>query len=76
MSQILLDTAGCRQTVVAGCAVDHRQRIGAFGQEYLKLRGRGGRGSVEIGSLPPDDELPVRRSSQRLGKDTAGWAGT
>jgi hypothetical protein len=26
---------------------------------------------VEVGGLPPDDELPVGRSSQRLGEDTA-----
>src|SRR5438046_110491 len=26
---------------------------------------------VEVGRLPPDDELPVGRNSQRLSKDTA-----
>jgi hypothetical protein len=31
---------------------------------------------VEVGGLPSDDELPVRRSSQRLGKDTAVCADT
>jgi hypothetical protein len=31
---------------------------------------------VEVGGLPPDDELPVRRSSQRLGEDTAVCAHT
>ena len=75
--QILLDAAECRrQPVVAGHPVDHRQRIRAFGQQYLELRLRGTRGAVEVVGLPPDDELPVGRSSQRLGKDTAAWAGT
>ena len=62
--------------VVAGHPVDHRQRIRAFGQQYLELGGCGGRRAVEVGGLPPDDELPVGRSSQRLGKDTAVWADT
>src|SRR5207244_9301261 len=75
VSQILLDAAGCRQAVVAGRPVDHRERIRAFGQEYLELGGCGGRWGVEVGGLPPDDELPVGRSSQRLAKDTAVWAG-
>ena len=35
--QILLDAANCRQPVVAGHPVDHRQRIRAFGQQYLEL---------------------------------------
>jgi len=75
--QILLDAAECRrQPVVAGHSVDHRQRIGAFGQEHLELGLCGTRRAVEVVGLPPDDELPVGRSSQRLRKDTAAWAGT
>ena len=75
--QILLDAADrARQAVIAGHPVDHRQRIRAFGQSYLELRLRGTRGAVEVVGLPSDDELPVGRSSQRLGKDTAAWAGT
>jgi len=74
--QIFLDPADCRQAVVAGHPVDHRQRIRAFGQQYLELRLRGTRGAVEVVGLPPDDELPVWRTSHRLGEDTAVWAGT
>src|SRR5882724_662897 len=66
--QILLDAAGSRRAVVGGCPVDRRQRIRAFGQQYLELGSAAG--NVEVGGLPPDDELPVRRSSQRLGEDT------
>ena len=72
----MLDAADCSQTAVASYPVDYRQRIRAFGQQYLELRLRGTRRAVEIVGLPPDDELPIRRSSQRLGKDTAACAGT
>jgi hypothetical protein len=72
----LLDAANRRQPVVAGRPVDHRQSIRAFGQYYLELRLRRTRGTVEVVGLPPDDELPIRRSSHRLGKDTAACAGT
>ena len=38
MGQILLDAAGCRQAVVAArVPVDHRKRIGAFGQYHFEL---------------------------------------
>jgi hypothetical protein len=68
----LLDAAGCGQAVVAArVPVDHRKRIGAFGQYHFEL---GIPGHVEIDGLPPDDELPVGRTSHRLGKDTAVWA--
>ena len=76
MSQILLDAGDCRQPVVAAHPVDHRQRIRAFGQYYLELRLRGTRRAVEVVGQPPDEELPVGRSSHRLGEDTAVWAGT
>ena len=67
----MLDAAECRrQPVVVGHSVDHRQRTRAFGQYYLELGGPTA-GEVEVGGLPPDYELPVRRNSDRLGKDTA-----
>jgi hypothetical protein len=74
--QICLDSADCRQPIVAGYPVDHRQRGRAFGQYYLELRLRGTRRAVEVVGLPSDEELPVGRSSHRLGEDTAAWAGT
>ena len=77
MGQILLDAAGCRQAVVAArVPVDHRKRIGAFGQYHFELGAIATSGRGEEGGLPPDNELPVRRSSQRLGEDTAVWADT
>ena len=70
----MLDAAGCGQAVVSGRPVNHRERIRAFGQYYLEL-GRA-TNNVEVGGLPPDNELPVGLSSQCLGKDTAVWADT
>jgi hypothetical protein len=65
----LLDAAGCGGAVVAArVSVDHGKRIRAFGQYHFEL---GSPGIIEIDGLPSDDELPVGRSSQRLGKDTA-----
>ena len=69
--QILLGAADCRQPLIGGVTVDHRERIRAFGQYDLEL---GGTGKVEVSGLPPDEELPVGRISHRLGKDTAVWA--
>jgi hypothetical protein len=64
----LLNAAGSRQAVVAArVPIDHRKRIGAFGQYHFEL---GVPGIVEIDGLPPDDELPVGRASHRLGEDT------
>ena len=76
-SQILLDATGCRLSVVAArVPVDHRKRIRAFGQYHFELGVIATSGGGEVGGLPPDDELPVRRSSQRLREDTAVWADT
>jgi len=71
----LLDAAGGLCALVDRRPVDRRQRTRAFGQHNLEL-GRSLTGMVEVGGLPPDDELPVRRSSQRLGEDTAVCAHT
>ena len=72
----MLDAAHCRQPVVTGRPVDRRQRPRAFGQYYLELRLRGTRRTIEVVRFPPDDELPVGRSSHRLSEDTAACAGT
>ena len=71
----MLDAAGGLCALVDRRPVDRRQRTRAFGQYNLEL-GRSLTGMVEVGGLPPDDELPVRRSSQRLGEDTAVCADT
>ena len=71
----MLDTAGGLCALVDRRPVDRRQRTRAFGQYNLELRGPFA-GVVEVSRLPSDDELPVRRSSQRLGEDTAVCAHT